>query len=202
MRAALFRSGLFSSSLLLAILTACSGDGLTGAAPAQAILDANFDKRSDSDCSIQGSSITYGRFADSPVPILDGSQGEKGVNHVACKVVQSSDRKTFEVDASLKSDDRVVFAIKGTFPATTDTKGFKVPSVTLSNADPSNFVAYTQADGNCTVLYATDQEGVSAGRVWGEVTCATATLDGATTGNASGTCTAIAEFRFEDCARD
>lgn len=191
------------SALLLAILTACSGDGLTGAAPAQAILDANFDKQAASDCSIQGSSVAIGRFsADSPVPVLDGSQGQNGVNHVACKVVESSDRKSFAVEASLASDDRIVFAIKGTFPATTDTKGFKVTSVTLSNADKSNFAAYTQADGNCNVLYATDKEGVSAGRVWAEVTCAAATLDAATTGNASGTCTTISEFRFEDCARD
>jgi len=196
------RSALSSSALLLAVLAACGGNGLTGAAPAQAIIDASFDKQTSSDCSVQGSSVMIGRFsADAPAPVLDGSHGQNGQNHVACKVIESSDRKTFAVEASLKSEDRIVFAIKGTFPVTTDAKGFKVDSVTLSNDDPSNFVAFTQADGNCNVLYATDKEGVSAGRVWGEVTCAAATLDAATTGAASGTCTTISAFRFEDCAR-
>jgi hypothetical protein len=124
------------------------------------------------------------------------------VNHVACRVVDLG-HDQFAVDGNVRSDDRVLFAIRGTFPKMTDAKGFLVDSVTLSNgATGPDFAAFTQANGQCRVLYTASTEGVLRGRVWAEVTCPAATKDPIAGGAGSGTCVTIAQFRFEDCATE
>lgn len=187
--------------VLALVLGACSGDGLTGAASAQAVLKARFDTPDRTDCSVAGSAVAIGTFRDpDPVSVMDGSRGELGTYRIACRVAELGGG-AFAVEGSMTADEHVLFAIKGTFPTTTDASGFKAESVTVSNGDRgSGFAAFTEADGECTVLYNTDKQGVAAGRAWAEVTCAKATKDPAAAGTGSGTCITIAQFRFENCA--
>lgn len=186
---------------LLALL-ACSGDGLTGAAPAQGVLSARFDITDSSDCSAAGSAVDLGAFRDpSPVSVPDGSQGDGGVNRVACRVVDLGGDE-FDVEGSFRSASDLVFAIKGRFPKTATTSGFKAERVSLSSATASGGRAvFTQADGQCNVHYTSEKQGALAGRVWAEVSCLRATNDPAAGATASGTCVTIAQFRFENCVR-
>lgn len=181
-------------------LLACSGDGVTGVAPARTLLKARFDTPDKTDCSVAGSQVELGTFRDpDPVTILDNSTSDRGTYHVACRVADLGGDK-FAVDGSVRTDDRLVFALKGTFPKATDAKGFKVDTVSLSNAQKDAAQAvFTDATGQCNVLYSTDKMGVTAGRVWAEVTCTTATKDPVAGGAANGTCVTISQFRFEDC---
>jgi hypothetical protein len=180
----------------------CSGDGVTGAAKPRTIMMARFDTPDVTDCSVAGSSLMRGAFGDKPAPLTDGTGDASGVNHVACRVADLGNDR-FSVDGTIRSDDRVLFAIRGTFPKTSDAKGFLVDSVTVSNgATGPGFAAFTQANGQCRVLYAASTEGVVRGRVWAEVTCPAATRDPVAGGAGSGTCVTIAQFRFEDCATD
>jgi hypothetical protein len=182
--------------------SACSGDGVTGSAKARTIMTARFDTPDVTDCSVAGASLVRGAFGDKPVPLTDGTRDASGVNHVACRVVDLG-HDQFAVDGNVRSDDRVLFAIRGTFPKMTDAKGFLVDSVTLSNgATGPDFAAFTQANGQCRVLYTASTEGVLRGRVWAEVTCPAATKDPIAGGAGSGTCVTIAQFRFEDCATE
>jgi hypothetical protein len=183
-------------------LPACSGDGVTGVAKPRTIMMARFDTPDVTDCSVAGASLARGAFGDKPAPVTDGTRDAAGVNHVACHVVDLG-HDQFSVEGTVQSDDRVLFAIRGKFPKTTDAKGFLVDTVTLSNgATGPDFAAFTQANGQCRVLYNASTEGVVRGRVWAEVTCPAATKDPVAGGAGSGTCVTIAQFRFEDCATD
>jgi hypothetical protein len=190
-----------SAAIIGTLLIACSGDGVTGEAKARAILNARFDKPDPTDCNAAGANVIVGAFRDPPVPIDDGTASASGAGAygIACNVSDIGGDK-FRVDATIKDGNGVLFAIKGTFPKATDAKGFKADSVTLSNGR-TDYAAFTQSDAQCTVLYAGDKQGVTAGRVWGEVTCAAATKDPVIGGTAAGTCVAIAQFRFEDCKK-
>lgn len=185
------------------LLPACAGDGLTGTAPVQVALNARVDTPDVTDCSIAGATVKVGELgADSVTPVLDNSRDALGTYHLSCKVV-SAGGDTFTVDGAISRDDKLLFAIKGTFPSETDKVGFKAASVTLSNgAAGADYAAFTQADGACTVLYTTPSEGALRGRVWGEVTCAKAVKDPVIGGRGDGTCITLAEFRFENCVTE
>lgn len=183
-------------------LAACSGSS-SGDVPARVVVTGRFDTQTKTDCSIAGAQIRFGEFrATDSIPIKDGSRGTQGQNHVTCRVVDRGGDQ-LAVEGSLEVEGRLIFAIEGTFPKTTDPGGFKVDKVSISNGlTGADFGAVTEADGQCNVVYTTKDQGASTGRVWGEVTCPHATKDPTNGGKAAGSCVTIAQFQFQDCATE
>lgn len=181
---------------LATVLLACSDGGVTGKAPPQAILSSRLDQGDGNACEFPDA-LTLGTFDGAqPIAAPDGS----GANAIACTVHDRGDG-SFDVTGEIKVDGKPWLLLTGTVPKTYDkTKspnGVGGLRATFSNAkDGAELRTYRQDEG-CLVEYRTDKQGVVAGRVWGHVSCNRAAPEG---GDATRTCSASAQFRFENCA--
>lgn len=184
-------------SLTVALLTAGCED--EEKATPQVIFDGRLEQGSGNNCRDSGGLFTVGDFGNvaldvklRPAPVKDGESFGQGAVSVSCSVVPVGTNE-FQVNASVNLSGATggLFRIDGKFAATgeqTNIRGF------FSSRASGN--TYDQKDRQCVVRYTTPTMGVAAGRVWGEITCPSAEDTDADT-----TCTAVAQFRFENCAQ-
>jgi hypothetical protein len=180
----------------VAILSA--GCGEDEKATPQVIFEGRLEGGSGNDCRDVGGLFTIGDFGNQalepPVgskPIKDGEPWEQGTVAVSCSVT-SAGADEFNVTASvgLSGATGGLFRIDGKFKATGEQTGIHA---IFSSRKSTN--SYEQKDRACIVRYTSPNQGVAAGRVWGEITCPRAEDT-----DAQKQCEAIAQFRFENCA--
>jgi hypothetical protein len=140
---------------------------------------------------IIGSSIDDGGLTN-PVRVPSGTDAVA----ITCSVAPSGSSFNIalhaEVDTSLSSGGSVTFT--GTVDATTGAQG------TVAATFVADQQTYSEQD--CTITYPAMPPGgpVAAGRIWGQIVCPNAMLEGQ---NASGqvtTCQMTALFVFENCS--
>lgn len=168
---------------------------MTGTAPPQAILSGAFQQAPDNSCSLNGQTIGLGIFPDggtNPTPVKSGEGSPLGPVKITCSV-HSSGIRTYTVDATIMAGANTIFELHGPFTEYVPDGGIPKIDMTLANNASPN-VTYAQTNGGCLASYQTTSEGVTGGRVWGQITC-----PAATSSNAAGTCQTTAEFRFENC---
>ena len=163
----------------------------------QVIFDGELQRGSGNDCKDSGRIFQIGEFGTPALeqaskPIKDGEGLEQGTVSVACSVT-SAGADEFDVAGSVNLDGATggFFSIKGKFKATGEQTGIHA---IFSSRRSGN--SYEQKDSACIVRYTTSNQGVAAGRVWGEITCPKAENT-----NAQTSCEAIAQFRFENCVQ-
>ncbi|WP_394842468.1 hypothetical protein LZC95_36040 [Pendulispora brunnea] len=110
-------------------------------------------------------------------------------SHVTVECEVRPDGDGFYVKASGLIQGRKGFNVSGHFTATGD------QNVLATWTDPSTGIF--QQD-NCIAKYDHSPQGVAAGRVWAQVTCPHAALQG----TSDRICQGTSEFRFENCAQD
>lgn len=157
------------------------------AATSQVIFEGRLEAGTDDDCDEAGPLFAIGSFTPA-TPIRDGEVIDGNTLRVTCAVA-SDGAGAFDVDGAIF----LAGAAGGRFRVV----GKMGPSGEQSGIDGSfsrgeGGTTYEQQDG-CVVRYASAIQGVGPGRVWGEITCPSAT-------SAGSSCQAIAQFRFENCA--
>jgi hypothetical protein len=173
-----------------------SVDGSQAPVP-QAIFEGRLERGATNDCTDTGPLFTLGDFgnqAQSPsTAIKDGESFAQATVAVSCSVTPVGSAE-FDVTASVALSGATggFFQIAGKFTASGEQTGI---NATFSSRRSGN--TYDQTDGACIVRYTTGLQGVAAGRVWGEITCPTATTPSTETA-----CEAVAQFRFENCAQE
>jgi hypothetical protein len=103
---------------------------------------------------------------------------------VTCRVAPRSSEGAFDVVVEASTPTR---SLKVQGPFTSATKSIASVELVMSTGK------FAQSD--CEVSYDSQISGVAAGRIWATVTCARATAPGHT-------CSAKAEFRFENCSQN
>jgi hypothetical protein len=185
-----------ASALALAALFACSNN-----APAvpQVYIQASLDPGSHPSniCPLLASASSF-TIGSQGSPAQDGSsQNGAGVS-VTCTVTPNADG-TFNVTANAAVDGQSGGAlyISGTFGAAPG----PVSKITASFTQGGNTGAFKDVT-ECTVTYSGNQ-GVAAGRVWGNLECPNAVnMDKAVAGTMGfWTCEGVAEFKFENCGQ-
>jgi hypothetical protein len=118
-----------------------------------------------------------------------GTDPSGGQVSLTCSVTLAKDGFDVRGTARLTGGNGGAFTVKGTFKAEGDQTGISATFAKFGRTDP-------YLGENCTVRYTSPNQGVAAGRVWGEITCPAATTG---TGSVQRTCQAVAQFRFENC---
>jgi hypothetical protein len=160
-------------------------DDTTSTAPAQAIWELAL-----SGASGCGSlpTLTFGSFAPTPTPVKNGQTVGGSTALVVCSVKPSSTSMgAYAVNAAASMTGGAGVQIAGTLNESS-TPG--VVTGTFNFSDGTSFVR-----SGCTVSYPPLGR-IAGGRVWAKLECAPEA--GATT--IPGTCTAIGQLRFENCA--
>lgn len=176
---------------VVALLTAgCSDDTKS---PSQAIFDGRLERGAGMNCQDVGPLFTVGAFGNpaldqKSMPIMDGEPYEQGTVNVSCSVTAAGDDE-FLVKGSvgLTGATGGMFHVEGTFKTTGEQEGVRAVFTRRLGGN-----SYTGT--GCTVRYTTPSQGVTDGRVWGEITCPAAENPSAQT-----ECKAIAQFRLENC---
>lgn len=147
-------------------------------------------------CPMTGPLFTIGEFGNpgltppEPVkPVENGGADQQGTATVVCSVVANG-AGGFDVRASAQLSGATggLFRIEGNFKAEGAQSGIRV---TISKQPFGVFEA-----SDCTVTYATEFQGVAAGRVWGQLDCPSANRQ-----DTGASCQALAQFRFENCSQ-
>ncbi|MEO6420726.1 MAG: hypothetical protein ABIP39_15040 [Polyangiaceae bacterium] len=129
-------------------------------------------------------------IGDNTHPVSDGDQqGGSGVS-VTCSVTPSGDGFTVAASASLTGQGSVV--ISGHVVGMANVTPQQQTNITavFSKGDTGSF-----RDTACTIDFSSNVNmGFAPGRIWGQLTCPTATYD-----SQGRTCLGSAEFRFENC---
>jgi hypothetical protein len=128
---------------------------------------------------------------EKPKPIKDGETWEQGAVGIACSVIQSGDEFLVEASLALSGATGGLFRVDGKFKA-----GGEQTNIHAVFTSRRSGNSYEQQDRACIVRYTTVDQGVAAGRVWGEITCPSVFNS-----NAETTCEATAQFRFENCTQ-
>ncbi len=135
------------------------------------------------DCKQAMAGLTVGTFPDGPVAHQEMFNG--GTALVQCRVAPMGTAFTVAGSVSLSGSGNGSFTLGGTFDAS---GAMKANTQVVFGAGGS------YAGMGCTATYGSALEGVAAGRVWTDFTCASA-VD-----NAMGsTCTLTGQVRFENC---
>jgi hypothetical protein len=147
------------------------------------------------ECNDVGAVFAIGRLgADNPVRVRNGEPWEQGVVSAECAVIPNGDK--FEVSArvNLSGATGGTFFLQGLFGTSYDQTNV-TSSLARSQGNP-----YQQSD--CTVklkmqkVNGADFPAVSAGRVWGDITCPKAVVE-----SNQKICEARTEFRLENCVQ-
>lgn len=129
-------------------------------------------------------------IGDNTHPVSDGDQqGGSNVN-VSCSVTASGDGFNVSANAVLQGQGSVT--ISGHFVGMANAPPPAQMNITgvFSKGDTGSF-----RDTACTVDFSSnDKMGFAPGRVWGQITCPTASFE-----SQGRTCKGFAEFRFENC---
>jgi hypothetical protein len=164
----------------------------------QAIFEGRLEK-GQTDCEDARELFRVGDFGNQEVEpkipsrsVKDGDSEQQGGAGVVCGVTPAGPEE-FDVNASINLTGATggAFRLTGRFKTAREIQ----QGITASFSSRATGNAY-EARGTCTVEYATQYQGVAAGRVWGVITCER--VENAT---AQKTCKAIATFRFENCAQ-
>jgi hypothetical protein len=123
-------------------------------------------------------------------PVQDGAQEQQGSVSISCSVTPAG-ADEFNVNATVRLTGATggLFTVKGKFKTGGEQTGEGIFA-------KQSLSSYTQRDGKCVVKYTTPNQGVAAGRIWGEITCPNAEL-----ANGDSSCQGYAQFRFENCAQ-
>jgi hypothetical protein len=182
--------------LALAVVPFVSGcDDDTKATP-QAIFDNAFLQGNNSTCKDVGPLFKVGDFgnpnAEPPVPSSAVKRGD------------AYGQGSADIDCVVSPAGTDEFNVAGTIALSGATGGlFKIDGKLKTQGDQNTNIhaifsskksGNTYDDRTCTVTYEASYRGIAPGRVWGIITCPTATNSQAQT-----VCEATAEFRFENC---
>lgn len=129
------------------------------------------------------------REDEKPKPSPNGTTEQQGQVEVSCSVTAAGDGFNVTAFTKLSGPNGGAFTVSGVFKPSGDQANI---SASFSRAGQSG--AYKQ--NGCTVRYVGPNQGVAAGRVWGEITCPKVEEPGA-----QRVCEAKAQFRFENCAQ-
>lgn len=146
-------------------------------------------------CPETGTWFSIGSFGAPPFdqvkPVDDGGKDPESGGSVAvtCSVTPATGGFNVRATARLTGAAGGNFTVEGFF-----TEQGEQANIFASFTKVGQSGAYVQKD--CVVRYTTQFQGVAAGRVWGEITCPTATAE-----TAQRTCQALGQFRFENCAQ-
>ena len=181
-----------------ASLLVCAGCSSGGSAPADAYINSTLGRSplagSTGTCNINEPNSPFLTIGSAGAPVPTGGNYMGTPVTVTC-TVRSTGTDSFEVSATIVEGQLGQIDLNGTL---TSTAGTSQPNV-VGTFDALNTGNYNEQD--CTVALMADGNGkaqISAGRVWGTLTCPTATDSGSGT---SGTCYATAEFKLENCTQ-
>lgn len=194
------RHALVALSCLPIVASLTSGCSEDEKATPQVIFSSSLSRGAGTDCQDSGPLFAIGSFGEPALketaqPKKDGEAFDQGVVSVSCSVT-SAGADAFNVQASVDLSGATggLFRIDGKFTAVAPPDGITGIHAIFTSRRTTN--TYEQTDSTCVVRYTTQYQGIASGRVWGEVICPTASNAGA-----QRSCTATAQFRFENCTQ-
>ncbi len=164
--------------------------------PARVIFESTISPGSNppAECPESGVWFSIGTFGAPPAvpakPIEDGAPEQQGTAAVTCQVSPAGDGFTVRATAKLTGATGGSFTLNG---SNVKEQGEQT-NISAIFSKVGRTGAYNAS--NCVVKYETASQGIAAGRVWGNLTCAQAVAS-----QEQRTCQAVAQFRFENCAQ-
>lgn len=197
----------FSAASLAAVvigLVACESTpatpqvALTSSLSSQSKTSVGFDS-----CPTYGPFIEVGAFRgptkEETDVVVDGEDVKGSPLKITCSVIPDGDSFNVDVQAQVTASEGGTVHVIGTFKASGEQTGVRA---IFQAGDYGQFT-----DDDCTVTYydksknedpsKTTFRGVAAGRVWGFLTCGAAENV-----QSNKACSATAQFRFENCAKE
>lgn len=185
--------------LATALATACSSKS----PPPQAFVTAQATTGASGMCNYSSvqSLLLIGSAGDAglnsnPVRVPTGTN-EGGAVSITCSVAPSNGSFNIELSAELDTSLSTggSLTITGTVDSTTGGSNIAGTFVHAGNT-------YVEEQNDCTITYPADPPGgpVAPGRIWGQISCPNATLEGQNANGTMTTCAITALFVFENCS--
>jgi hypothetical protein len=156
----------------------------------------NLGSNSATTCAVGGGvNWAIGSFGDPIVTAEAGGTYQNIPVTASCDVSQNG--SNYSVNASVKYGQEGSLTLSGTIVGQSGTANTWSPqqniTASFGGGSQTGFIE-TLSESNCTISFASDSNmGIAPTRIWGTVTCPTASSSDGTT------CEGTAEFLFENC---